>query len=109
MQFFLMRVCTDISVSKRLSVCIRYVKQGQAITSFLASAEIPDGGAYTVGEEVYKIITNLGLDLTKCVSLATDGASVMVGRKTGVGVQLSLNSVLLLHKLIVLHTGLILP
>ena len=79
---------TDITVSKRLSICVRYVKHGQAITSFLASAEIPDGCAYTIVESVHKTITNLGLDLTKCVSLATDGASVMMGKKTGVGVQL---------------------
>lgn len=79
---------TDITVSKRLSICVRYVKNGEAFTSFLASAEITDGCAYTVVEAVHNIVTSLGLDLTKCVSLATDGASVMMGRKAGVGVQL---------------------
>ncbi|XP_053392615.1 zinc finger protein 862-like [Mercenaria mercenaria] len=79
---------TDITVSKRLSICVRYVRNGQAVTSFLASTEIPDGCAYTIVESVHKVITSLGLDLTKCVSLATDGASVMTGKKTGVGVQL---------------------
>ncbi|KAH3866821.1 hypothetical protein DPMN_029944 [Dreissena polymorpha] len=39
-------------------------------------------------EKVNKQFDKLGIRLSKCSSLATDGAAVMTGRKTGVGIQL---------------------
>lgn len=79
---------TDLSVEKHLSVCVRYVNDGQVITKFLINTSIPDGKAHTITECITASLDKLGLDKTKIVSVATDGASVMTGRKTGVGVQL---------------------
>ena len=56
-----------------LSICVKYVKYGQPLTTFHASTEFSDCGAYTVVGEVHSVILSLGLDLTKCVSLATQG------------------------------------
>lgn len=79
---------TDITVQKRLSVCIRYVKSGEAVTQFLCNVSIEDGKAYTLVNCVIKILEDFGIPLESCVSLATDGAAVMMGRKSGVGVQI---------------------
>lgn len=79
---------TDLSVQKHLSVCVRYVKNGEAVTKFLANVAIEDGKAHTIVQQLIKCLTHLGLDPTKIVSLATDGAATMTGKKTGVGVQM---------------------
>ena len=78
---------TDISVEKHLSICIRYVKNGEPCTKFLANVKVNDGCATTIVNALYDCVSSLGIDMSKCVSLATDGASVMLGKKTGVGVQ----------------------
>ena len=79
---------TDICIEKRLSICVRYVKLGVAITKFLINVPLKDGCAHTIVAAVAKQCGKLGIDLTKMTSLATDGASVMMGRKSGVGVQM---------------------
>ena len=79
---------TDISVSKRLSICVRYVTDGSAETSFLGNCELVAGDAHTITKTLHKFLEGCGIDMSKCTSLATDGASVMMGRKSGVGVQL---------------------
>ena len=79
---------TDITVDKRLSICVRYVKFGVPVTKFLINVPLVDGRAHTIVNSVVQQCIDLGIDLTKMTSLATDGASVMMGHKTGVGVQM---------------------
>ena len=79
---------TDITVTKRLSICVRYFYGGTAETSFLGNVELPDGRVHTITAAVQKFLEDAGIDMSKCVSLATDGASVMTGHKSGVGVQI---------------------
>ena len=79
---------TDITVRKRLSICVGYFYGGTAETSFLGNAELPDGRAHTITAAVQKFLEEASIDMSKCVSLATDGASVMTGHKSGVGVQI---------------------
>lgn len=79
---------TDLAVQKHLSVCFRFVKNGEAVTKFLSNVSIQDGKAHTIVEHLIKCLTDLGLNPTKIVSLATDGAATMTGKKTGVGVQM---------------------
>lgn len=57
------------------------------MTRFLANVPVKDGKAHTIVQEI-TCLKNLGLDPGKIVSLATEGAAVMTGKKTGVGVQL---------------------
>ena len=39
---------TDLSVQKHLSLCVRYVKNGVAVTRFLANITLDDGKAHTI-------------------------------------------------------------
>ena len=54
---------------------------------FLGNNEIANGEAHTIAETLIAFIKDCGISMSNCVSLATDGASVMMGKKTGVGVQ----------------------
>ena len=67
---------------------MRYVKKGVSKTEFLANVPLADGKSQTVTHAVIDCLSQHGTDMTKCVSLATDGASVMLGKMTGIGVQL---------------------
>lgn len=79
---------TDVSVEKHLSICIRYEKNGEAVSKFLLNAKLKDGKSHTIVNCIVEQFDKLGICLSKCSSLATDGAAVMTGRKTGVGIQL---------------------
>ena len=79
---------TDISVEKKLSICVRYLKLGEPQTIFLCNVDLPDGFAHTIISKVVEQFDKLGIELSKRTSLATDGAAVMMGRKTGVVTQL---------------------
>lgn len=79
---------TDLTVEKRLSICIRYVKAGTPNTQFLCNVPLEDGRATTIVNCVVESLERLGISLSSCVSLATDGAAVMLGKKSGVGVQI---------------------
>ena len=57
-------------------------------TKFLTNVSLDDGMANTIVNVSVKCLEDFGLNLSNMVSLATDGASVMTGRKTGVEVQL---------------------
>ena len=98
---------TDISVQKHLSICIRYVHYGEPVTKFLTNVSLDDGKAHTIVSVTVKCLEVFCLPLSNMVSLATDGASVMTGKKTDVGVQLKAEYPHFQLKHIVLHTDLI--
>lgn len=79
---------TDVSVTKHLSVCVRYEKSGKPVTRFLFNTYIRDGKSYTLVNCIADEFEKLGICLSKCTSIAADGAAVMTGKKSGVGVQL---------------------
>ena len=79
---------TDISIQKHLSICVRYEKNGKAVCKFLTNSYVRDGKAHTIVNCIANEFQRLGICLSKCTSLATDGAAVMTGKKTGVGVQM---------------------
>jgi hypothetical protein len=79
---------TDITVNKHLSICVRYIKCGSPVTRFLCNVALTNGKAHTIVNCMVEILQELGLNLSNCTSIATDGAAVMMGRHTGVGVQM---------------------
>ena len=79
---------TDVTVDKRLSICVRYVKDGESVTKMLCNVPVDDGRAHTIVNTVVQEFQRVDLDLANCTSLATDGAAVMMGKHTGVGKQM---------------------
>ena len=87
---------TDITVDK-LSVCVRYVLNGVPKTQFLSNVQLENGKAHTIVNSLTAKIEELQLDSHNTVTLVTDGAAVLMGRKAGVGVQVKIKVSPLCH------------
>jgi hypothetical protein len=75
---------TDITSSARLSVISRFCNNNEVREELIKLASIP---AKTTGENICEVVVNVlenaGLDLSKIVSVTTDGAPSMVGKDRG--------------------------
>ena len=80
---------TDVSVKKQLIMYCRYMKGDSSTeTKYIAMLPIPDGKAETITNAVLGKARELGLDPQKMVAMGSDGASVMLGRRSGVVARL---------------------
>ncbi|XP_071138765.1 zinc finger protein 862-like isoform X2 [Mytilus edulis] len=80
---------TDVAVVKQMTVMARYLTHDyQVKTSFLTLVDLPDGKADTIVPAIKTLMTDRQLPIQKMMGFGSDGASVMVGRKTGVATQL---------------------
>ena len=70
---------TNISIQKKLSICVRYVVNGESQTEFLANIKIDNGYAHTIVRHLVAKLESLNIDKSKMVSLATDGTAAMLG------------------------------
>jgi protein involved in polysaccharide export with SLBB domain len=90
---------TDLSVNKNLIIYVRYVCPSdlEIKTKLIGDIRIADGTASTIANEVRNQLKCIGLESVNLVGLGSDGASVMFGRKTGVGVQLKQDASFMTH------------
>ena len=82
---------TDVAVLKQLTIMVRYLKRNakpELKTHFLRLIDLPDGKADTIMTALLTFLTEMEVPVRKLAGLGSDGASVMVGRKTGVATQL---------------------
>ncbi|XP_045187536.2 zinc finger protein 862-like [Mercenaria mercenaria] len=80
---------TDITVFKKLNVYVKCVDSAnKSVIFFLDCINVPDGKADTIVCEIVKLFEKKKIPMSKLITLASDGASVMTGRKNGVGVKL---------------------
>ena len=76
---------TDISNKEQLTICIRWVdKELEAHEDFLGFYNVPDIGAETIVSAIKDVLLKLQLSLVNCRGQCYDGASNMMGHKTGV-------------------------
>ena len=61
-------------------------------TAFIDIQDIFDGTANAIVRAIHSFIAKRSLDIDKLRGFATDGASVMVGCRTGVATQLKLKA-----------------
>lgn len=88
----------DIAVYKKLEIYIRLVKDNEPCTRFVGNRNVPDGK----GEIIYNALMNFmeekNIDCgTQLVELGSDGAAVMMGHHSGVGVRLKSVAPFLIH------------
>ncbi|XP_070550279.1 zinc finger protein 862-like [Ptychodera flava] len=82
---------TDVSVISTLMVYIRYVdSSGHVRSHFLSVEQLPGCDSEAIYGTVINCLLAKGLD-PNVIALATDGASVMVGTKTGVAAKFKEN------------------
>ena len=81
---------TDRTVHKKLSIYFRSFKAGtcEPVIHFVDCVEVVNGKADTIVTEVVKVCERIGIDWFKVITMASDGASVMTGKKGGAGVKL---------------------
>lgn len=84
---------TDIAVTKELILYARYIVPSATLqhcvgSIFLRVSELSDGKADTKTASILEFLTSLDLSITKVMGFGSDGASVMVGRRTGVATLL---------------------
>ena len=76
---------TDISNKEQLTICIRWIdKHHEVSEDFLGFFSIPDTGAETIVSVIKDVLLKLQLSLAYCRGQCYDGASNMLGHKTGV-------------------------
>ena len=68
---------------------MRYVLDGEVHSRLLGHVELPGGTAPEIVDTVLKVLTAKSISLAKLYGVATDGARVMVGCRTGVTTRLN--------------------
>lgn len=80
---------TDLQNRTELSVCMRYLTSaGCSVECFLHLVNVPNTNAETITKNIISVLECRGIDLTKVVWIAFDGASNMSGCKSGVQARL---------------------
>ena len=91
-QFFALMAdeTTDVAVIKEVIIYARFLsKQRKIKTAFIGMIRIPDSCAATIMGVLTKICDDNNLDLEhKMVAFGSDGASVMIGQRSGVSALL---------------------
>ena len=76
---------TDVSARKHLAMVTRYIDQGAAKVAFLQDVQLPNGSAQTIYTNMKTVLTEqTSIQLKNMTFFASDGPSVMVGKKNGV-------------------------
>ena len=71
---------------------IKYIKNSEAQVSYVGNRKITDCTAEGIKVSVLDFLSEKGLEVTSLLGLGTDGASVMVGCRNGLGVKLKQHS-----------------
>ena len=75
---------TDIATMQTLVIYIRLVNKGEIITRFLELVQLPGGTAYHILGTLLDVMRTKNLPVEKLFGMATDGASIMTGVRSGV-------------------------
>ena len=92
---------TDSANIKQLVVFARYVFKGKPYTSFLQMVDIDDGKASTITKSLLSVLRRCEIPVTSVFGFGSDGAAVMVGRRSGVATQLKEHN----PEIVSLHCG----
>lgn len=76
---------TDIANKEQLTFCLRWVDQHlEAHEDFIGFYGVPDIAATTITSAIQDILARINLSLSRCRGQCYDGASNMLGKKSGV-------------------------
>ena len=92
---------TDVANIKQLVVFVKYLVKGLPKTRFLTVASLTDGKAETIEQKLLEVCQACKISLSQIAGFGSDGASVMVGRSSGVATRLKSHNV----EMISIHCG----
>ena len=79
---------TTVSSDSALIVYLRFLLNGTVVTKFWKLVRVADGGAQTIFDALVDIFDLDDLDPARVASMGTDGATPMLGHKSGVATRL---------------------
>ena len=94
---------TDESITKQLIVYAQYVVDGELMVRYLKIQHLRDGTAETIEQTLLAICRHASIEVCKVVGLGSDGASVMVRRRSGVATRLKAHNSAILSVHCVAH------
>lgn len=87
---------TGVSITKQLIVYVWYVVDGELKVCYFKLQNIQDGTAETIESTLLSICQAANINPSKVIDFGSDGASAMVGSRSGVATRLkSHNSVII--------------
>ncbi|KAI4800054.1 hypothetical protein KUCAC02_016591, partial [Chaenocephalus aceratus] len=78
----------SITVENKLIVYAKIENKGKIDNFFLGNYNLHSGTAQCIYEKVVEVLRGRGIELSKVMGLGSDGASVMTGKRAGVGALL---------------------
>lgn len=84
--------CEDVSTQEELSICCRWIVNGQPEEHFITILHILACDATTITEALESFIASRHLDYRKLVGQGYDGAAVFSGSRSGVHVRMRTHS-----------------
>jgi hypothetical protein len=95
---------TDIAVLKQMVIYGKYLtNSGETRTVFLQITDLFDGRAETIEKALLQFCETAGIDIRKVMGFGSDGAAVMIGRKSGVSTRLKVHNPLMVNIHCVAH------
>ncbi|KAJ8018286.1 hypothetical protein HOLleu_43803 [Holothuria leucospilota] len=74
---------TDRAREKHVGIVIRYINDGEVVTTFLSCEKVADGCAQTIFATVKEAMCKFKIPMAKVIGLGSDGASVMASHING--------------------------
>ncbi len=75
---------TDSASKEELSVCARWLHDGKVVEHFLGIIHVRETTAKSISDHLIVFLKSLNISLTKLWGLGFDGASNMLGHRSGV-------------------------
>ena len=94
---------TDIATTQTLIIYVRFVSNGEVTTRFLELAKLAGGTADKILDSVLEVMKTRHLPMEKLFGMATDGASVMTGTRSGVTTRMKRRNPFMLSTHCVAH------
>ncbi|KAJ3595511.1 hypothetical protein NHX12_004814 [Muraenolepis orangiensis] len=92
-----------LQMENKLIVYAKIQNKGQIETSFLGNYNLHSGTAQCIYEKVAEVPRGTGVELSKVMGLGSDGASVMTGKRAGVGALLKRDNLFLIQVHCIAH------
>ena len=87
----------DIAVEKKLVLFCKFLHENKIFVQFGANVVVTDGKAETIYKAIKTFLNDMNINVGKLSGLGTDGASVMMGNRQGVGTKLKTDKPNLIH------------
>ncbi|KAJ8372405.1 hypothetical protein AAFF_G00289800 [Aldrovandia affinis] len=82
----------NITVDKKLIIYVKLEIKGRVETCFLGNYDVHSGTARCIFYKVVEVLRERNVELSRVIGLGSDGASVLMGKRAGVGALLKKES-----------------